>query len=154
MRQRGYLVNDDIFAGLFAIALIGYGLALILANEAVVFFQFGQPALLYIVPFMLLPVLWKCYQDKTLDKLWEHLPLMRTKARAVNEEQRLLLDANDDVLKASASWGESTGELNIKVRSGSSNNSRKRGISSGVTGSRSGGSHGNGLMDSSSHHGT
>ena len=137
-------MNDDIFAGLFAIALIGYGLALILANEAVVFFQFGQPALLYIVPFMLFPVLWKCYQDKTLDKLWEHLPLMRTKARAVNEEQRLLLDANDDVLKASASWGESTGELNIKVRSGSSNNSRKRGISSGVTGSRSGGSHING----------
>ena len=64
--------------------------------------------------------------EKTLDILWERLPLMRSKARAVNEEQRLLLDANSDVVKAAASWGESTGELNIEVRSNRGSNSRKR----------------------------
>ena len=122
------------FAGLFGVAILGYGLALILANEAVVFFQFGQPALLYIVPFMIIPVLWKCHREKTLDILWERLPLMRSKARAVNEEQRLLLDANSDVVKAAASWGESTGELNIEVRGNKgSSNSRKRATCSSAT---------------------
>ena len=150
MRQTGKILNDDIFHGLFGIAIVGYGFALILANEAVVFFQFGQPALLYIVPFMLLPVLWKCHHDKTIDVLWERMPLMRSKALPVNEEQRLLLDANDEVVKVSASWGESTGELNIKVKSGNSN-SRKRGTSSGVK-AVSNSSHS--MDNNSSHHST
>lgn len=150
VRQTGKILNDDIFHGLFGIAIVGYGFALILANEAVVFFQFGQPALLYIVPFMLFPILWKCHHDKTIDALWERMPLMRSKALPVNEEQRLLLDANDEVVKVSASWGESTGELNIKVKSGNSN-SRKRGTSSGVK-AVSNSSHS--MDNNSSHHST
>lgn len=148
VRQMGHILNDDIFVGLFGIAIVGYGFALIIANEAVVFFQFGQPALLYIVPFMLFPVLWKCYHDKTIDVLWERMPLMRSRAVVVNEEQRLLLDANDEVVKASASWGESTGELNIKVRG--SSHSRKRGTSSGVMAGRNSDS----MDNNSSHHST
>ena len=134
VRQRGYLFDDDLSnnGGLFGIAILGYGLALIVANAAVSYFQFGQPALLYIVPMMLIPVLWRAHDEGTLPDLWEKLPLPRTVARPVGaEEQRRLLNNDDNsVIAASASWGESTGELNIKVKKGRKRNKAKGLVSS------------------------
>lgn len=120
VRQRGYLIDDDIFDGLFGISIIGYGIALILANQAVQYFQFGQPALLYIVPLLLIPVLWRTYDDGSISELWEKLPLPRTVAQPLgNEERRRLLAGRSDVINVSASWGAGTdaGEpaLNMKV---------------------------------------
>ena len=121
VRQRGYLLDDDIFDGLFGISIIGYGIALILANQAVQYFQFGQPALLYIVPLLLIPVIWRTYDDGSINELWEKLPLPRTIAQPLGyEERRRLLAGRSDVIDVSASWGNTgTGEgepaLNMKV---------------------------------------
>jgi signal peptide peptidase-like protein 2B len=129
VRQRGYLFDDELSnqGGLFGIALLGYCVALIVANQLVAYFQVGQPALLYIVPLMLIPVLWRAHDEGTLPTLWEKLPLPRTIARPLGpEEQRRLLANNDtNVVAASASWGESTGELNIKVKKGRKRNKSK-----------------------------
>jgi signal peptide peptidase-like 2B len=129
VRQRGYLFDDDLSnnGGLFGIAILGYGLALIVANVAVSYFQFGQPALLYIVPMMLIPVLWRTHDEGTLSDLWEKLPLPRTVAQPVglHEQQRLLANNDNSVVAASASWGLSTGELNIKVKKGRKRNKSK-----------------------------
>ena len=65
---------------------------------------------------MLLPVLWKASNDGTLELLWEKLPLPKTIAVPLgSDEQRRLLSGSNDIISASATWGESTGELNIKV---------------------------------------
>ena len=126
MRQRGYLLKEDLFEGLFGLAIVGYGIALVLANQAVQYFQFGQPALLYIVPLMIFPVLWRAHLDGNLDLLWERLPLPRTVAVPLgSEEHRRLLNGDRDILAATASWGNSTGQLNIKVKGRKRNNVAK-----------------------------
>ena len=126
-----YLIDDDVFEGLFGMGVIGYGVALIIANQAVQYFQFGQPALLYIVPLMLIPVLWRTYDEGTINELWEKLPLPRTIAEPLGyEERRRLVNGNSDLIDVSASWGESTGELNIKIPK---NRNRKNKIAGGGT---------------------
>lgn len=111
MRQRGSLFSDDMVVGLFPMTIFGYAVGLTLANIAANFFEAGQPALLYIVPLTLWPVLYRTKMDGSLDVLWEKLPIPRTIAMPLgSEEQRALLN-DRDVIAASATWGESHGEM-------------------------------------------
>ena len=112
MRQKGQLL---ICSGLFKISLLGYGVALILANQAVVFFQYGQPALLYIVPLMLLPVLCKCKAEKTLDMLWENLPPYRATNKSFDGEEIRLLTEDEFAITTATTRGVSVEEANTRV---------------------------------------
>lgn len=57
VRRYGYV---SLFSkGYFPMCILGYALGLGLADEAVAYFNYGQPALLYIVPFILGPTLWR-----------------------------------------------------------------------------------------------
>ena len=59
-----------------------------ISTQAVMYFQYGQPALLYIVPLMLIPVLWRTMEDGTLTELWEKLPLQRAVCVPLGSEER------------------------------------------------------------------
>jgi signal peptide peptidase-like protein 2B len=115
VRQRGILIYENICDGLFGISIVGYGLGLILADMAVEYFQTGQPALLYIVPCILPPVLLKCKLSGNLFMLWEKLPPPRTVAIPLRFEEQQALLANSEVISASAQWSSTTGDLDIVV---------------------------------------
>ena len=57
--------------GFFLYILVGYACGLLLANVAVIVFNSGQPALLYLVPCTLVPFLFISKMDRTLPELWE-----------------------------------------------------------------------------------
>ena len=75
-----------------------------LANLAVDYFDAGQPALLYIVPLTLGPVLWRSSRAHTLVDLWLQLPAMKTVALPLDREEQERLLSRPDVVAAVASW--------------------------------------------------
>ena len=75
-----------------------------LANLAVDYFDAGQPALLYIVPLTLGPVLWRSSRAHTLMDLWLRLPAMKTVALPLDREEQERLLSRPDVVAAVASW--------------------------------------------------
>ena len=56
--------------GYYSIAIIGYAVGLLLANLAVQVFHMGQPALLYLVPCTLGPVILRAKRFKEFDAMW------------------------------------------------------------------------------------
>ena len=87
-------------------ALLGYSAGLMLANLAVDYFDAGQPALLYIVPLTLGPVLFRSNRGETLTELWVRLPSMKTVALPLDREEQERLLSSPDVVSAEASWTE------------------------------------------------
>jgi hypothetical protein len=75
-----------------------------LANFAVDYFDAGQPALLYIVPLTLGPVLFRSSRANTLADLWQRLPTMKTVALPLDREEQERLLSRSDVVPAMASW--------------------------------------------------
>ena len=75
-----------------------------LANLAVDYFNAGQPALLYIVPLTLGPVLWRASRAHTLGDLWLQLPSMKTVALPLDREEQERLLSRSDIVPAMASW--------------------------------------------------
>ena len=86
--------------------LVGYGLGLLIANMAVAYFSSGQPALFYIVPLTLGPVLIRSVYDESFKELWEKLPPLRPIATPLDssEEEELLRGGNSSVIRAVATW--------------------------------------------------
>ncbi|KAL9650726.1 hypothetical protein ABK040_001780 [Willaertia magna] len=73
----GFLYRYDVlmhrelsFNGYYLISYICYGLGLIFAELAIVIYRTGQPALLYLVPTTLLPLITIGYLKKELRTLW------------------------------------------------------------------------------------
>ena len=116
VRQKGVLLKDGLFDGLFGLAFVGYGVALIVANQAVAFFEFGQPALLYIVPLVLIPITWRTKHEGTFDLLWEKISWPRSE-----EHRRLLKGSVNNNAKHSPSSSSSISglpkELSIRANS-------------------------------------
>jgi signal peptide peptidase-like protein 2B len=55
----------------FIVSVISYGLGLIVTFIALALMATGQPALLYLVPFTLLPTLFVALKRKEVKRLWE-----------------------------------------------------------------------------------
>mmetsp|Transcript_5916 Transcript_5916/g.8820 ORF Transcript_5916/g.8820 Transcript_5916/m.8820 type:complete len:684 (+) Transcript_5916:51-2102(+) len=81
--------------GFFWLVVQAYMVGLLLANVAVIVFQTGQPALLYIVPCSLGVVLYRAHRTGKLSDLWLHLPATQTNSLDKNEEQECLLNTNE-----------------------------------------------------------
>ena len=97
MRTYGTLSSEQAGGGFFPQALSCYAAGLCLANTAVQYFDVGQPALLYIVPCTLLPILQRTYAEGTLGALWRDLPPMRTVALTVDEAKLQVSGCINDV---------------------------------------------------------
>lgn len=89
IRRYGLLTAPQASSGYFPMAVVGYALGLMCANIAVQYFQAGQPALLYIVPFTLGPILIRASLSHTLDALWLTLPPMKTIALPLDYEEQV-----------------------------------------------------------------
>jgi signal peptide peptidase-like protein 3 len=70
----------------FHCSLIGYFLGLLTATMSSELFQAAQPALLYLVPFTLLPLLIMAYLKGDLKRMW-HEPF-----RAISQQSAKYLD--------------------------------------------------------------
>lgn len=80
--------------GFFIMAMVGYLVGLLLADCAVLLFQTGQPALFYIVPLTLIPILIKAKLQGNFADLWVKLPeFERISLEYMEEEEGLLPDA-------------------------------------------------------------
>nr|CAD7202852.1 unnamed protein product [Timema douglasi] len=62
--------NKNIFFSYFHCSLIGYFLGLLTATVSSEVFMAAQPALLYLVPFTLLPLLTMAYLKGDLRRMW------------------------------------------------------------------------------------
>jgi signal peptide peptidase-like protein 2B len=91
MRNRGTLSNLDAVKEYFPMVIIAYAIGLLMANLAVEYFEYGQPALIYIVPLTLGSVLQRAYSNGTLPLLWVRLPSMKTVAVPVDVEEQVTL---------------------------------------------------------------
>jgi len=90
MRRYGTLNSDLSSKGYFPMTLFGYGVGLLLANFAVFFFESGQPALFYIVPLTLGPILFRSFKSETLRELWIKLPPMKTIALPLDHAEQVI----------------------------------------------------------------
>lgn len=70
IRRYGSLASPYASNGYFPMCIFGYAIGLMAANIAVAYFQTGQPAMLYIVPLTLGPVLLRSFKAETLPELW------------------------------------------------------------------------------------
>ena len=104
MRTYDSLSSEPSGRGYYPQALTCYAVGLCLANTAVQYFDVGQPALLYIVPCILVPILWRAYSDGTLGTLWKDLPPMRTVALTVDEAKLEEYRLRDGLTRATAAW--------------------------------------------------
>lgn len=104
MRRYGSLSSESASKGYLPMALLGYALGLLVANLAVDYFKAGQPALLYIVPLTLGPVLYRSYNSKSLRDLWRSLPALKLFALPVDLEETEALLQRPDVVETVASW--------------------------------------------------
>lgn len=121
MRRYGSLSSESASKGYLPMALLGYALGLLVANLAVDYFQAGQPALLYIVPLTLGPVLYRSYNSKSLRDLWRSLPALKLIALPVDIEETEALLQRPDVVETVASWKN---EVDVVVLANSSRDSR------------------------------
>jgi len=85
-------------------AIFCYSVGMCLANTAVQYFAVGQPALLYIVPCTLLPILYRAAAEGSLGALWAHLPPLRTVALSVDPGKLEQYRQRGEVLQATADW--------------------------------------------------
>ena len=104
MRIYGTLSSEIAGGGFFPFTLIGYAIGLTCANTASLFFDVGQPALLYIIPCMMLLVLIRALEEGTLRELWLGLPNMRTVAQPVDLDKLEEYRKRKAIVKATAEW--------------------------------------------------
>ena len=104
MRRYGSLSSESASKGYLPMALLGYALGLLVANLAVDYFKAGQPALLYIVPLTLGPVLYRSHNSGSLRDLWRSLPALKLIALPVDFEETEALLQRPDVVETVASW--------------------------------------------------
>lgn len=71
--------------------------------------QAGQPALFFIVPLTLGPVLLRSLHEETLRELWEKLPPMKAVAQPLREDEQEALLNRPDVVETIASWNVKDG---------------------------------------------
>jgi signal peptide peptidase-like protein 2B len=90
MRRYGSLSSESASKGYLPMALLGYALGLLVANLAVDYFKAGQPALLYIVPLTLGPVLYRSHNSGSLRDLWRSLPALKLFALPVDVDEMKL----------------------------------------------------------------
>jgi len=105
IRQYGKLDFDQFTRGYFPMAVKAYCVGLLLADGAVMLFETGQPALLYIVPCLLGSILYRSFYNDSLAVLWSELPEMKLVALPIHsDEQDSLLNSN--VVVAEAIWNK------------------------------------------------
>jgi hypothetical protein len=102
MRRFGSLSTEKAGNGYFPMTLCGYAFGLCLANTAVNAFNYGQPALFYIVPCTLGLVLYRAGRAGNLMYLWGKLPTTRTIAQMLDAEEADLLAQDDTVVNTDA----------------------------------------------------
>jgi len=114
IRSYGSLSSPYASKGYFPMVTFGYAIGLMAANFAVEYFETGQPALLYIVPLTLGPVLLRSFRSGTLPELWRGLPRMKTIAQPFDTaEQEALLSGRASVFPAEATWTEKAAEVGM-----------------------------------------
>jgi len=104
MRRYGSLSSEQAGAGYFPLAVFCYAAGMCLATTAVQYFAVGQPALLYLVPCTLLPILFRASSEGSLGALWKELPPMRTVAQSVNEDKLEEYRQREAVTCTTAAW--------------------------------------------------
>ena len=104
LRRYGSLYCEKAGDGYLPMAMVGYAIGLSLAQIAVEAFEYGQPALLYIVPCVLLPVLYRSYNSGTLAHLWEGLPPMKSIGLLLDAEEQDKIVGDADVFSTTAIW--------------------------------------------------
>ena len=104
LRRYGSLYCEKAGDGYLPMAMLGYAFGLCLAQLAVETFEYGQPALLYIVPCILLPVLYRSNNSGTLPYLWEGLPPMKSIGLPLDAEEQEKVAEDDDVFSTTAVW--------------------------------------------------
>jgi len=109
LRRYGTLQSEQASKGYFPMVMFGYAAGLMAANFAVSYFEYGQPALLYIVPLTLGPVLYRACKSETVWSLWSKLPPMKTIAFPLDREEQRALLSRTDVVEAVASWRQKGG---------------------------------------------
>jgi hypothetical protein len=99
--------------------VFGYALGLMAANFAVEYFETGQPALLYIVPLTLGPVLLRSLRSGKFPELWHGLPRMRAIVQPYDTAEReALLAGRASVFPAEATvTGDKTAEVTAQYMS-------------------------------------
>jgi hypothetical protein len=96
--------------------LFGYSLGLFCADVAVEVFETGQPALLYIVPLTLIPVLYRAYRATTLYHLWDSIPDFNIVARPIGVVESEYLLGRNDVVEAVVSFQKHKDQLFTTAR--------------------------------------
>ena len=109
LRRYGSLSCEKAGDGYFPMAMAGYAFGLCLAQLAVEIFNYGQPALLYIVPCVLAPVLYRSNRSGTLPLLWEALPPMKSIGLPLDAEAQEKIASEDDVFNTTAMWPAANG---------------------------------------------
>jgi hypothetical protein len=104
LRLYGSLFCEKAGDGYFPMAMVGYAFGLCLAQLAVEAFDYGQPALLYIVPCVLAPVLYRSHNSGHLLSLWEELPPMKTVGLPLGAEEQDRAAGGNDITSTTAMW--------------------------------------------------
>jgi len=89
-------INDEIIdppkVGYFVVSLVGYTAGFLATLISFAIMNKGQPALLYLVPFCLIPVSFASYMQNHLKIMWEGLP----RAPPPDVEDQALLTVGDE----------------------------------------------------------
>lgn len=80
--------------GYFYPALIGYGVGMALTEIILITFHAAQPALLYLVPCIILPTVYLAKQRSQFKDLWDYKPVVLYKR--VNQNQRANTETEDE----------------------------------------------------------
>ena len=122
IRRYGSLYSEKAGNGYFPMVVAGYAFGLCLAQVAVEVFEVGQPALLYIVPCILLPILFRANRSETLPSLWEALPPMKNVGLPMNPDEHEKIIAEEGVVETSATWPGEDNSSNRRAIRGSNIN--------------------------------
>ena len=99
-----YKQSSQSSHGYFAMTIFGYGVGLCVAQTSLSYFRASQPALLYLVPCTLLPILYRAFREGKLKSLLATLPPMRTVALPVNEDKLEEYRRRQEVVRTTAAW--------------------------------------------------
>ncbi len=116
-RRFGSLRTAFYRRGYLLMTLFGYSLGLFCADVAVEVFETGQPALLYIVPLTLIPVLYRAYRATTLYHLWDSIPDFNIVARPIGVVESEYLLGRNDIVEAVVSFQKHKDQLFTTTRS-------------------------------------
>jgi signal peptide peptidase-like protein 2B len=107
LRRYGSLYTEKAGNGYFPMVATGYAVGLCLAEITVELTTSGQPALMFIIPCTLGPVLIRSGNSGTLADLWETLPPMKSIGLLLDEQEQELLqneEGESDIFRTTAMW--------------------------------------------------